>query len=247
MAETLYPFGYGTGLCTMAQLEARYGPKAPIPPHPEYWRRLKAWLISKEGKVGIGGAFRFTQPDKPGFAPPGKSFHEKQRFASGFEGYSAVDLVVRNGSNRHRAPYWSEVPRQGSGSLDIVAYGVHCNVNGEPWHMQCFEMDGYDGWVNRGRPDPTPNYGVVNPPPKPPPTGGEYELGERTLRVATPKMRGNDVQWVQQTLKNQGLTITVDGWYGGETRHRVMLMQGWNGLVRDGVVGPKTWAVLKKY
>lgn len=79
------------------------------------------------------------------------------------------------------------------------------------------------------------------------PSPGEYELGERVLQVAKPKMRGNDVHWVQETLKNQGLTITVDGWYGNESKSRVAQMQGWNDLVKDGIVGPKTWAVLKEY
>lgn len=340
MPEVQYPVGYGTSTVTMDELEAKYGPNAPIPAHPEYWRRIKAWLISRGGAMGIGGAYRYTQPQKPGFAPPGMSFHEKQTFASGLQVYSAIDLVVGVPGKVHRAPSWSEVPQQGSGHPDIQAFGLHCNVGGEPWHIQCFEIDGYSSWKNAGRKDPRTNYpiqGETPPPPPPPPPsnsrtplptlklgskgtevrklqdtcnfwgwgdvgkadgnfgprtedgvkemqkaigasvdgvygpktqdaleaflkamdelasggntggGGDQSIGKRTLKVQTPKMRGEDVTWVQNTLKNQGLSITVDGWYGNETKQRVMTMQGWNNLTRDGIVGPKTWDVLKQY
>lgn len=341
MSEVRYPYGYGKATATMAQLEARYGTGAPIPAHPEYWKRIKSYLISKKGKIGIGGAYRFVQPDANGFAPPGMSFHEKQAFASGLQVYSAIDLVVLNGSKVHRAPTWSEVPRQGSGHPDIKTFGLHCNVPGEPWHIQCFEIDGYSTWKNNGRKDPRANYPVPggsggsggstggnevyklaptptlrqgstgdevrdlqnqckfwgwgdvgNPDGKygprtvdavevmqaqlkvgvdgtygprsaqalesflqymkdvsenPPPSKPTYKPGERVLRVTTPKMQGPDVKWVQQTLKDQGMTITVDGWYGGESKARVATMQGWNNLPKTGIVDKSTWDVLKLY
>jgi hypothetical protein len=39
----------------------------------------------------------------------------------------------------------------------------------------------------------------------------------------------------------------VDGVFGPRTRHAVCLFQGKNGLKPDGIVGPKTWAKLRKY
>lgn len=79
------------------------------------------------------------------------------------------------------------------------------------------------------------------------PDNGSYKPGDRTLKVQTPKMRGSDVKWVQETLRGQGLQVTVDSWYGNDTKQKVQTMQGWNNLTKDGVVGPKTWAVLKQY
>lgn len=239
--QTLYPRGYGRSFSTMDDLERRYGPDAPIPAHPEFWRRMKAWLISRGGEIGIGGAYRFTQPRKPGFAPPGMSFHEKQRFASGFEGYSAIDFVVRNGTGSHRSPRWSEVPRQGSGHSDIKNYGIHFNINSEPWHGQCYEIDGYTSWRNRGRPDPQSNYPILGggPPPITPPTGAPRMTITKHRRLYDSRERGGmkvgnglkisldaphpKPSWAQAVLVNVTL-LDVDGpthaqsiWSDGDT------------------------------
>lgn len=157
MSEVLYPIGYGTGLVTMQRLRERYEPKM----HPEFARRLFRWIEAQGGHVGIGGGWRDngSQPDKPGFAPEGKSFHQFQTFPSGTF-YCAVDLVCRNGSAVHRAPKWSEVPVQGSGSS--LYWGVHANVSTESWHMQPIEIDGWQTWVNMGKPDLEYNYRVFS-------------------------------------------------------------------------------------
>lgn len=146
---TLYPVGYGTQLVTMEDLRARHEPRM----HPEFARRLFAWLESQDGLIGIGGGFRKTQPIRPGFAPPGKSFHEAQDFASGLSAYAAVDLVARRPGRTHRAPTWDECETG-------PEYGVHTFIKSppEPWHMQCVEMRGWSTWVNDGRPDPDPNF-----------------------------------------------------------------------------------------
>lgn len=265
MAETRYPVGYGRDMVTMAQLESRYGPNASIKAHPEYWRRIKAWLISKNGAMGIGGAYRYSQPVAPGFAPPGKSFHEKQTFASGFQGYSAIDLVHVNGSNVHRAPYWSEVPKQGSGHPDINTYGVHCNVSSEPWHIQCKEMDGYTSWVNAGRKDPQSNYplpgggggssgGGGDLGGAPDLKNGDYGLYPFSTVKPTIKKgsvdptNGEHVLYLQSVLKHEcKVAIDMDGRFGSDTEKRVKEMQGWNGLTKDGICGSKTWAAVDKY
>ena len=117
-------------------------------------------VIEQGGLVGIGGSWRATgsQPDKPGFAPEGKSFHQDQHFASGMVKFCAVDLVCRNNGLVHRAPRWDEVPVQGS--ADAKFWGVHCNVSNESWHMQPIEIDGWLSWVNAGRPDLEIGYGL---------------------------------------------------------------------------------------
>ena len=245
MTEVLYPWGYQRALVTMTRLKqlARWDLL-----EPEMGQRFEAWLKSRGGQIGVGGAVRFTQPDKDGFAPDGQSFHQLQRFHSGVDRYCAFDIVVRNGANVHRAPRWTEVPKQGSGHVDIKNYGVHANVDGEPWHIQPIEIDGWRTWVNNGRPHPNGNFpikGTTTTPTSPPST--DIPLGSRTLKLAAPTMRGSDVQWVQNVLRGEGLILSTDGYYGLQTATRVKVMQGWNGLTQDGVVGPETWEVLKKY
>lgn len=170
--ETLYPTRYAKRLVTIDELFAEHHVEKM---HPGFAQWLRAWLIAQNGLVGIGGSWRDTgsQPDKPGFAPEGKSFHQYQRFASGRVAFCAVDLVCRNdagllkrifslnGSKAnpdastlkqlltvsavHRAPKWSEVPAQGS--ADAKRYRVHCNIASESWHMQPVidHIAGYDG------------------------------------------------------------------------------------------------------
>jgi Putative peptidoglycan binding domain len=247
---TLYPWGYAKALVSIEALKknARIDLM-----EPEYGRRLFAWIESRKGMIGIGGAWRAVQPVKPGFAPPGKSFHETQLFGDKTRWFMAVDLVHRNGTSVHRSPTWDEVPKQGSAHPDIKAYGVHCNVNGEPWHMQVIEVDGHATWVTKGCPRPKPGFpiaGVKPPaptpvPPKPP--ANVIEPGTRVLRLATPTMTGTDVVWVQNVLSKEGLKVSIDGLYGRQTRDRVKTCQGWNGLTQDGIVGPQTWKVLKAY
>jgi hypothetical protein len=139
-------------------LRARHEPRM----HPEYARRLFAWIESKGGVIGIGGGWRATgsQPDKPGFAEEGKSFHQDQRFASGFVGYAAVDLVAREPGKVHRAPRWAE-------STDAPLYGLHTFITNEPWHMQPIEIRGWQGWVNAGRPDPRSGFTLPGAPQPP--------------------------------------------------------------------------------
>jgi peptidoglycan hydrolase-like protein with peptidoglycan-binding domain len=240
MAETLYPWGYRKALVTMARMKqlARWDLL-----EYEVGQRVEAYLKSKGGTMGIGGAVRFVQPEKDGFAPPGKSFHELQTFVSGQKKYCAFDLVMRNGANNHRAPRWSEVPKQGSGHVDIKNYGVHANVDGEPWHLQPIEIDGWQTWINNGRPHPNGNFpikGVVNTPTTVP------ALASRVLRLTAPVMRGGDVTWVQNFLRSEGMIISADGYYGRITRDKVKSWQARNGHTADGIVGPKTWAGMLK-
>ena len=154
----LLPWGYDKAFksveATRLVLEQHY--------HPEFVERFMAWLESHEGKFGVGGHWRAggTQPDKVGFAPEGKSFHQDQAYADGFVGACAVDVVAVNPGSVHRSPFWSEVPAQGS--EEALRWGVHMNVGreptGEPWHIQPVEIDGWQSWWDNGRVAPRPNY-----------------------------------------------------------------------------------------
>lgn len=144
----LYPVGYQDDFVTEAELRAIDKGKL----HPEFEHRVFPWIVSMRGLIGIGDMWRAVQPVGPGFAPAGRSFHLTQKFKSGIEGCSAVDLVARGPigySGYHRAPTWAE-------SATAPLYGLHTFVTGEPWHMQCLEIRGFGTWEALGRPDPLP-------------------------------------------------------------------------------------------
>lgn len=250
MTDVLYPWGYQRYMVTMDRLKqlARFDLL-----EPEMAQRMEAWLRSRNGEIGIGGSVRFVQPDRYGFAPDGKSFHQLQKFHTGLSYFCAFDVVVRNGDNVHRAPRWDEVPKQGTGHADIRNFGVHANVVGEPWHIQPIEIDGWQAWADAGRPHPNGNFPIKttdaplpSPTPTPTPTGPDpaLGLGSRTLRLTSPTMRGHDVMWAQNALRTQGLVLSADGYYGRQTADRVKTWQARKGLTADGIVGPKTWAAL---
>jgi len=222
---TLYPTGYSTTMVNIDELFRRHHLDKM---HPEFARRLRAWLISKGGAIGIGGSWRETQPSKPGFAPEGQSFHQSQTFASGRVAFCAVDLVHVNPGKVHRSPSWAEVPKQGS--LEAQKWSLHCNVDNEPWHIQPIEIDGWAGWVQAGRREPV--------------TMGSSPITEPTpiLVFAYPGTpvrlgsQGDAVKLVQAVVKT-----TVDGKFGSVTEGKVKQWQSANGLLADGVVGPVTW------
>jgi hypothetical protein len=173
MSAPRFPDGYETRMLTLDELRAKHAPRM----HPEFERRLFAWIEHKAGAVGIGGGFRTTQPDRPGFAPDGRSFHQLQRFASGISAYCAVDLVAPDGpdgGHAHDGVTWAV-------SADAPEFGLHTFVTGEPWHIQPIEIRGWQTWVAAGRPDPLP------------PTE------EEPMRVV--KLKGQPGAFVQSTVK----------------------------------------------
>ena len=72
----------------------------------------------------------------------------------------------------------------------------------------------------------------------------------RLLKKTLPFMQGSDVVLCQTILRNNGYDIGsygVDGKYGKQTETAVKKFQEEHGLVVDGKVGVKTWAMLEKY
>jgi hypothetical protein len=63
----------------------------------------------------------------------------------------------------------------------------------------------------------------------------------KTLRYGS---TGDLVKTLQTLLNQSGAKLTVDGGFGFKTKAAVMIYQIKHSLVADGVVGPKTWAVL---
>lgn len=57
--------------------------------------------------------------------------------------------------------------------------------------------------------------------------------------------RGEDVVYLQTRLTAMGYSVgKIDGVFGVKTLEAVKMLQSHNGLVVDGIVGPKTWTVL---
>lgn len=177
---TTYPVRYGTRRESAEYIEAKLRDEEY---HPEFVERFMAWMIAQGGLLGPGGTRREhgNQPDRPGFAPEGRSFHQPQRYADDWYGPTAIDLVVGVPGDIHRAPKWSEVPEQGSD--EARRWGVHCNISTETWHIQPIEIDGYGTWKNQGSPAPVPDYPFpgrhpVEPPdPIAPPE--DYDMSDR--------------------------------------------------------------------
>lgn len=158
---TVYPFGYGTATRTLEQIRTWLL----VHHHPEYVRRFCAWLQSKGGEIGAGGGWRAdgSQPDLPGFAPEGRSFHQNQKYEDGFIGACAVDVVRRNpAGGNHLSVRWTDVPVQGT--AEAARWGVHANVGtpgtagSEAWHIQPVEIDGWVSWEAADNPAPQLGY-----------------------------------------------------------------------------------------
>lgn len=72
----------------------------------------------------------------------------------------------------------------------------------------------------------------------------------RVLKFVLPFMQGSDVIICQKILQKQGYDIGsygVDGKFGKKTEEAVKRFQSEHGLVVDGIVGVKTWAMLETY
>lgn len=226
------PYGYSTATRTLAEVESLLLQHY----HPEYVDRFVHWLDDKDGLIGVGGHWRRTQPDKPGFAPDGQSFHQDQYYADGFVGACAVDVVKANPGGKHIAVSWSDVPTQGTD--EAKRYGVHANVTGEAWHIQPVEIDGWASWRNAGSPAPKPNY--LNNVERP--YGIWPTIRKETIKYGS---RGDGVRYAQMVMTNvAGQELLIDGWFGSKTATATTNVQRFFGLTVDGIIGPQTWATL---
>lgn len=78
---------------------------------------------------------------------------------------------------------------------------------------------------------------------------GELRAGHSTSReiLLDTNSTGFDVVEVQCLLREHGFDPkTTDGLYGRDTKEAATRFQAARGLVTDGIVGPKTWAELRK-
>lgn len=255
MPEQIYPVFYGTQRMTLVQIRARFQPGC----HPEVWRCVEALLVWGRGRWGIGGGRRLVQPDKPGFAPAGMSFHEWQEFQSGLVAYSAFDFVMTNPGGVHRSPTWEE-------ARELPQFGLWAFITGEPWHGQRklvkggVLIRGYRSWVAAGRPDPDPFSlpGQPQVPPVPPLGSGIPYTPPSSwwlfpLDPAKPRLEQGmvdadvigHIRYAQDAIwHGAGGDIHRDGYFGPEMARRTGDVQRTFGLDEDEVIGPKTWAVI---
>jgi len=70
-----------------------------------------------------------------------------------------------------------------------------------------------------------------------------YPYNTRNLNLVR-GMSSPDVLRVQETLNEIGYMVQPTGFYGQHTFHEVMKFQTVFGLTADGIVGPRTWALL---
>lgn len=68
---------------------------------------------------------------------------------------------------------------------------------------------------------------------------------ERVLKLSRPMMHGEDVRVLQKALQAAGISVEVDGVFGGDTERAVIRFQMQAGLVVDGIAGPATMAALE--
>ena len=73
-----------------------------------------------------------------------------------------------------------------------------------------------------------------------------HGMGTRVLAVKKPLMRGQDVRAVQRGLRQDGIRVKVDGFYGSDTKAAVKRFQRKHGLRTDGKVGSRTRNALAK-
>jgi chitosanase len=69
----------------------------------------------------------------------------------------------------------------------------------------------------------------------------------RTLRLAQPLMRGDDVRALQAALNRAGFANAPDGVFGPATDALLKRFQSSQGLMADGVAGPRTRSALESH
>jgi YVTN family beta-propeller protein len=125
----------------------------------------------------------------------------------------------------------------GSQPVALTYGGQHLWVaNAGDKTLQMIDVSDYQ--IQIVQPTSTPNPSFTPTPKKP-----DFE---RTLRLTSPAMRGEDVESLQSRLLDLGYTEvgTADGSFGPKTEEAVRHFQGNNSLTVDGIVGPLTWDAL---
>ena len=110
---------------------------------------------------------------------------------------------------------------------------------GQTWAIYLHLETTLAGWADA---TPIPNRpGISTPTPTPIPTPGGLFVHKHIWRGSI----NADVYAAQVLLRHRAgqTTIVADGNFGAQTEVAVKNLQAFTGLVVDGIVGPKTWAI----
>lgn len=148
-------------------------------------------------------------------------------------------LKLAAGLVRRVAARW-DVPLRRLSVADLKAgrHGICGHVDVSNAFRQTDHSDPGDGFpwaafmdlVKGDQPEPTPDEDD-NPVP-------EFV---RELRVATPMMRGDDVEKWQAKARRFSPRLAVDGWYGADSKRACEAVQREVGMPITGVVDAETW------
>lgn len=162
----LYSYGYQGTVLTEAQLNTK---ATWIYLHPEMRRRALAMfnhMLDRGVQIGIGTGWRVQPVNKPGFAPPGNSWHESVPVSPRTPTALAID-VVPAAAWKHMEPILAD--------FHLRSFR---NVNSEPWHIQPIEIPAGRRYATTLPPLNTPIL-----PGETPTTPPEEETDMRVLRL----------------------------------------------------------------
>ena len=137
--------------------------------------------------------------------------------APGYHGIKTGHVVVSDGKGG---------TIEAAGTKDGV---IQSHISGRPWSTGILIP-----WIEYT--ETTPEVVVVPPIPAPGFT--------RLVFLDHPNMQGDDIRMIQAALKKKGFQIDVDGVWGEHSADVLIEFQKQVGTIADGIVGPKTWALL---
>lgn len=169
------------------------------------------------------------------------------------------DKTEARGYNLIPGQCWGYAPRKirGSKSWSNHAWGLAVDINAPSnplttngqvitnmpaWLPKLWESYGFGwggGWSGK-RKDPM-HFEFL---------GSPADAARHTALIKAPRPTlklgavGDGVKTLQARLNAHGASLRVDGLFGPKTHDTVRWHQGANGLVIDGIVGPRTWANL---
>jgi hypothetical protein len=165
-------------------------------------------------------------------APPGLSYHE----STTKDGYCiAVDMIGD-----------LSFINQNASKFGLIHFG---NINGEPWHLQPYELPHSRRNYNSSIHEPLKVYTGTTPAPQPPkPPTPIVVVPTPTLKLTSPVTANKEVLKLQQIMSFWGwYKRKNDGWFGPATAEGVKKMQVALKLTADGIYGPVTAQAYKKF
>lgn len=150
-----------------------------------------------------------------------------------------LEYVIHNRTIWTRSHAWK--PKRYTGA-DPHTNHVHISGKHGSTGKDRGTATGYDVAAEESTPTGSPRNAASAPavPIVPHHVNGSHRPGSRELVVVTPRMSGDDVQFVQRFI-GSARCGAADGFFGPDTRDGVTWYQRMRGIAVDGRVGPETW------